>query len=169
MRKLFVQPFIIGSAGTAQKRRSQRRRLSTQGDARWSPPARICGQAGKPPTTAICRFIRREFVSMHNPHTAAIRGIGISKLQHEPSGCISRIGRWRICRFCLSEARYLIPIMKAARICTVMKSVRILLITERRAIHGGTTVPTQSTGMRERTRLRMSISFIPAALRSPHG
>lgn len=53
---------IIGSAGTAQKRRSQRRRLSTQGDARWSPPARICGRVGKPRMTGICRSIPRVFV-----------------------------------------------------------------------------------------------------------
>ena len=43
------------------KRRSRRRRPSTQGDARWSPPVPIYGRVGKPPMTAICRFIRRGY------------------------------------------------------------------------------------------------------------
>ena len=61
MRRSCVLPSITGSAGTEQKRRSRRRRPSTQGDARWSPPVPIYGRVGKPPMTAICRFIRRGY------------------------------------------------------------------------------------------------------------
>ena len=103
---------------------------------------------------------------MSNPHIAVILGTDILRLQRGPNGCFSRILGWRICRFCLSEALSWIRVMRAARICTVMTNAYIRHITVRGTIPGGTTVPTRSTGMKERTRLRMSISFIPAVPRS---